>query len=852
MKKLIFSFLAVAALASCVKEQTLSVPGAAEIGFAGTFVENATKANPTVTTESIDEFFVWGIIENEDGLVFTDEKVWKAGDWTYANTQYWVPAHNYYFSAIAGDRTDDQIVIRTAADEGMNTEGLGTVTFTNKEGMNDVLYAEYACETPSEITAQPEDVKFQFAHLLSKVKFTFQNGFVNEHNTIVIENIKMTVPRQGTIDLTADEFAWTALADETVLEMGHMQAAERLSIGASASSDNELLTIPAGADQEYKVTFTVKLYMGDVLASSADKEVKINGFALQQGKAYNFTALINEQNVDENPLFPITFDAEVVEWDEETIDYGTLAENNVVVYNAQEFQAALNSEKSINIFFGDNIAGDVNVLQKAGVNITVNGNGKEYDGSILVNGNARSKGAETLTFKNINFKSAENKTFLNAPSKVNDRYNYSHNVTIEDCTFTGNYANGVEVGAASFTGTYNLVMRGCVATDMHSLLQVQSCDNTVLVEDVKVVACKNGISVGNTAYPTIKNAQIASVEYGVRADGNASRGNLVIENSTITAKQPVVIRKVTTDGYILNVDEASVMTHVGDYDVIFTSGSDDAAYVAPVKAFTCNVPTSYKVFPEPQGWVATAEELAAALTANEENISVVLTSNIDLPISSLGQQTGGSGEYKLGGVNTKNITIDLNGKTLNVTTTYWSNLGAKNDNALFTIKNGTMTSSQSTGTWNSYDLTFSNCDYVIEDVVFEKAIAFDNASKAVTLKNVTINETHDYYAIWITADGQNVTIDGLTVNSAGRGIKIDEQYRDNPVKVTLKVNNATFKTQNKAAIMVKTAAGAEINVQSIDIANVAADTVNAVWVDEDAAAFASKVLVTGAKCVVEQ
>ena len=524
----------------------------------------------------------------------------------------------------------------------------------------------------------------------------------------------------------------------------------------------------------------------------------------------------------------------------------------MVVYNVQEFQAALNSEKSINIFFGDNIAGDVNVLQKAGVNITVNGNGKEYDGSILVNGNARSKGTETLTFKNINFKSAEKKTFLNAPSKVNDRYNYSHNVTIEDCTFTGNYANGVEVGAASFTGTYNLVMRGCVATDMHSLLQVQSCDNTVLVDDVKVVACKNGISVGNTAYPTIKNAQIESVEYGVRADGNASRGNLVIENSTIAAKQPVVIRKVTTDGYILNVDEASVMTPAGDYDVIFTSGSDDAAYVAPVKAFTCNVPTSYKVFPEPQGWVATAEDLAAALTANEENISVVLTSNIDLPISSLGQQTGGSGEYKLGGVNTKNITIDLNGKTLNVTTTYWSNLGAKNDNALFTIKNGTMTSSQSTGTWNSYDLTFSNCDYVIENVVFEKAIAFDNASKAVTLKNVTINETHDYYAIWITADGQNVTIDGLTVNSAGRGIKIDEQYRDNPVKVTLKVNNATFKTQNKAAIMVKTAAGAEINVQSIDIANVAADTVNAVWVDEDAAAFASKVLVTGAKCVVEQ
>ena len=105
--------------------------------------------------------------------------------------------------------------------------------------------------------------------------------------------------------------------------------------------------------------------------------------------------------------------------------------------------------------------------------------------------------------------------------------------------------------------------------------------------------------------------------------------------------------------------------------------------------------------------IYSAEQLAEALRADEENIEVVLVNDIDLPISSLGQQTGGSGEYKLGGENTKNITIDLNGKTLNVTTTYWSNLGAKNDDALFTIKNGTMTSSQPTGTWNSYDLTSS-------------------------------------------------------------------------------------------------------------------------------------------------
>ena len=249
--------------------------------------------------------------------------------------------------------------------------------------------------------------------------------------------------------------------------------------------------------------------------------------------------------------------------------------------------------------------------------------------------------------------------------------------------------------------------------------------------------------------------------------------------------------------------------------------------------------------------VFTAEELATVLVSDEEEINVVLGADIDLPITSLGQQTGGSGEYKLGGENTKAITININGYKLNITTGYWSGIGAKNDDAIFTIKNGTMTSSQATGTWNSYDVTFANCNYVIENVVFEKAIAFTNAGKNVNLTNVTINETHDYYALWISAKGQNVVINGLTVNSAGRGIKIDEQYVDAPAKVTLNISNAKFTTAKKAAVMVKSVEGAEIILNNVDITGVAADATNAVWVDGDSAAHAGKVTVNGAPAVIE-
>ena len=249
--------------------------------------------------------------------------------------------------------------------------------------------------------------------------------------------------------------------------------------------------------------------------------------------------------------------------------------------------------------------------------------------------------------------------------------------------------------------------------------------------------------------------------------------------------------------------------------------------------------------------IETAADLAAALTADEENIYVILGNDIDLPISSLGQQTGGSGEYKLGGENTKNITIDLNGFKLNITTTYWSSIGAKNDDARILIQNGTMTSSQATGTWNSYDVTFANCNYAIENVVFEKAIAFTNANKVVELKNVTIKESHDYYAMWISAKGQTVNIDGLTIESAGRGIKIDEQYIDAPAKVTLNINNAKFTTEKKAAILVKSVAGADINASNLDITNVKQDAEFAVWVDEDSEAYANMVSVTGAYVKVE-
>lgn len=252
------------------------------------------------------------------------------------------------------------------------------------------------------------------------------------------------------------------------------------------------------------------------------------------------------------------------------------------------------------------------------------------------------------------------------------------------------------------------------------------------------------------------------------------------------------------------------------------------------------------------GNISNAAQLASALTSDASEISVTLVEDIDLPIASLGQQTGGSGEYKLGGENTESILIDLSNHKLNLTTSYMSKLGAKNDEAVFTIQNGTMTSSSTGGTWNIYDLTFANCNYKIEDVVFEKSIAFTNDNRTVTMNGVTINEHNgDFYAMWISAVGQNITIDDLTLSSIGRGIKIDEEYVKDPAKVTLNISNSKFTTASKAAIMVDSKEGAEINVANVDISKVAADPVFTVWIDEDAKDYADNVIVNGAKVRIE-
>ncbi|MBQ8288413.1 MAG: hypothetical protein IJX76_06545 [Clostridia bacterium] len=244
---------------------------------------------------------------------------------------------------------------------------------------------------------------------------------------------------------------------------------------------------------------------------------------------------------------------------------------------------------------------------------------------------------------------------------------------------------------------------------------------------------------------------------------------------------------------------------------------------------------------------ATEDELKAALSADEKNIVVNLTDDVTYDVAAWAANG-------MGGASTESIVINGNGHTItfNQTNSDWNNIVT--NGATLTIVNANITNSgRNDGPWNRHDLNFA-CDVVLTNVNSDKALAF---KAGATLTNVTIDDanTSDTYAIWIQPNGQTVTLDGCAIDmidcTDGRGIKIDEQYVAAPAKVTLNVKDTTFKTEEKGAILVKSAAGAEINLENVDISDVAVDPVYPVWVDEASAAHAPLVVVNGGTKIIE-
>ena len=462
----------------------------------------------------------------------------------------------------------------------------------------------------------------------------------------------------------------------------------------------------------------------------------------------------------------------------------------------------------------------------------------------------------------------------------------------------GKFANGLTVDFGGHTYTINgATLAGSTGTKTQAFQLLK--DNTITFKNGAIVGDNADVKMMIQNYSNLTlDGMTLDATQGTNNIGyvlSTNNGNTVIKDTKITAKstgwafdacsgwgsyQSNSVELTGTSEINGNIEvsyhgqegtaPASLTLTAGTLNgnIVMAQGADKCT-VTKANAFVANAPEGYK-WVEGEDGVSTLapivyvaqigdkkyETLQAAFDAAEAadpaNIEITLLADATLEINAW---SGTTNPKTIGTVNTQSITINGNDHKLTFMTlnTDWNNVATMNDAQTKLILNN-MTIAQggknTKGTWNAYDIMF-NSAVELNNVTSERPMAFKNSA---TLKNVTINDTKDVYAIWISprVEGQKIEIDGLNV-TCGRGIKIDDQYVDNPVPVSLDIQNATFNTAKKAAILVKSAAETTITAgEGIDISNVAADQTNLVWVDEDKAEEYYNVSVEGASLAPEK
>ncbi len=319
MKKLFIVAMALGMLASCAQDEVLDLNQEA-IGFSGAHINNSTRSidSPAShTTANLQTFNVYGAVEGVttawvnifNGVEVTknkqaDSDIGAQGTWWYSETnlQYWIAGKDYKFAAVV----DGTVSATDAA-------GMPTKITVDASEQKDVLYAT---NNVTDWTSTDEsNVAFDFAHIMSKVKFTAEVDAMASAYAYTVEGITINgVPQEATYTIGG---TWAATSTYNVA-FGHIAGpdatADNLSLllnGTSAESYYERLMVPgevnsisftvnlwkkkdSGTDYDHISTETKTLTVGDGLTSAIN---------LAGGSAYNFVIELGA------PGTPITFSA---------------------------------------------------------------------------------------------------------------------------------------------------------------------------------------------------------------------------------------------------------------------------------------------------------------------------------------------------------------------------------------------------------------------------------------------------------------------------------------------------------------------------------------------------------------
>ena len=273
------------------QEQATYQPNPDPIEF-NAFVENATRTGTRATSYILNAFDVWGWMDNASGDILIGEDVTKMNDaWSYDNTQYWTPDHYYTFHAVAPMNSHNWTYNLNNKDNGDDN----TINFKNENGTEDLLLATSTQSTMGYGAEYDyEAVTFQFNHLLSKVMFTFKNGFTTGNYRIRVKDIRMMTCAEASYDIANAE--WGEATGEIELSYGDTPIIEE-----EAQSSAERLIIPTSGDKDYTFSYIIDVYYGDnLIMDSVEITAVINGNLFKAGWGCNIVTELNPQTIGHN------------------------------------------------------------------------------------------------------------------------------------------------------------------------------------------------------------------------------------------------------------------------------------------------------------------------------------------------------------------------------------------------------------------------------------------------------------------------------------------------------------------------------------------------------------------------
>lgn len=291
MKKILISMLAVAALVSCSKEESIRVDQGEAIAFGNAFVDNSTRAEDKTYGEvDLTAFNVYGTVTGTNGTVniFNGDAVTGSvgpNVWTCTNKQYWIEGATYDFAAVvdatvAQDANKMPTTLTTVADGTMN--------------LKDMLYADRLDIVGQKTGNGP--VNFTFEHLLAKAFFTVtsntEGGYYYTVTDITVGNYE-----SGVYTIANETWAPGAAKNVAFGDIEEVTAADNAKTNAT-----QMLLVPT--TDTFNVTFTADLYKDGTKLGTETKIIAVEN-DLVKGNVYNFTIALS---VGELIQFTVTND----------------------------------------------------------------------------------------------------------------------------------------------------------------------------------------------------------------------------------------------------------------------------------------------------------------------------------------------------------------------------------------------------------------------------------------------------------------------------------------------------------------------------------------------------------------